>query len=376
MCLQGGCGPQGRRGRAGAALASRALFVGAGLPRPPASPSSIHPLLPPPVVRCSVEPGSCVHPLTLPSLSACPLAHQAVVRCSVELGSYIHLANYVQKAEATPEAQVGRRGGAGRRRRGEAQYQRAGACSVWRATPEAQVRARSLWPRSGCSRAAGRRLRRPAPLLSCRIARAGLRLAPPRLRQVFATSAFNKFACSVTCPRRATPWCSPSWPAPRACTRCSRAATRPPHSSSQRRVRRGAGGGPAGGPRWRRWLAARAWEACAPSPAPAVLTGERRLARPAAVASLPACRCPPSWAPPTTTSSRRRWGPPAVPRVGSSHFGDAVNRPMRRPILRPVGGQPTAAPPHQDHRPPPHPPQGAAVHGALPPQSERPSPRS
>jgi hypothetical protein len=30
-----------------------------------------------------------------------------VVKCSIEMGNYIHLANYVQKAETTPEAQVG-----------------------------------------------------------------------------------------------------------------------------------------------------------------------------------------------------------------------------------------------------------------------------
>ena len=34
----------------------------------------------------------------------------AVVKCSIELGNYIHLSNYVQKAESTPEAQVGWRG--------------------------------------------------------------------------------------------------------------------------------------------------------------------------------------------------------------------------------------------------------------------------
>ena len=30
-----------------------------------------------------------------------------MVKCSIELGNYIHLSNYVQKAENTPEAQVG-----------------------------------------------------------------------------------------------------------------------------------------------------------------------------------------------------------------------------------------------------------------------------
>lgn len=47
-------------------------------------------------------------PLSLRSLTPhCTRCCAAVVKCSIELGNYIHLSNYVQKAENTPEAQVG-----------------------------------------------------------------------------------------------------------------------------------------------------------------------------------------------------------------------------------------------------------------------------
>jgi COP9 signalosome complex subunit 1 len=35
-----------------------------------------------------------------------------VIRCSVEMGNFLHVANYVNKAEATPEAKVRKRASA------------------------------------------------------------------------------------------------------------------------------------------------------------------------------------------------------------------------------------------------------------------------
>ena len=62
------------------------------------------------VVKCSIELGNYIHPeplqLALHGVTLL-LSMRAVVKCSIELGNYIHLSNYVQKAETTPEAQVG-----------------------------------------------------------------------------------------------------------------------------------------------------------------------------------------------------------------------------------------------------------------------------
>lgn len=103
--------------------------------------------------------------------------------------------------------------------------------------------------------------------------------------------------------RRATLWCSPSWPAPRACTPCSRDATRRPRSSSQRRARRVRAGGRA----WGRPLRALAGAGRA----------QRCLRRARASG---ACACVPgALHPPPPLMLLRSLGPQVSPELGSSY---------------------------------------------------------